>query len=302
MKHATAKLALALSLALSATASFAQAAYVEGVQMPAWVERNGTKQPLAAGTALQAGDKITTGADARLLLKLSEGSAVKLGENAVFNVNQLSAKQEGRLPFVSAALEVARGAFRFTTDVALKGKSKRDVSIKFPTVTAGIRGTDIWGKGADDRDIVCLIEGDIAVQREGDPEFRMNEALQFYITPKTADGKVDRTKPDPKVVPVNPEKLKEWATETDIGAGKGALKRGGKWKVIVASLPAQSDALSIYDALRTNGYPAELYPAIVSGKRMYDVRISSLPSKAEAEALATKVATYGAGATPRVSL
>jgi hypothetical protein len=266
------------------------------------VERNGSKQPLAAGTALQAGDKVTTGGDARLLLKMSEGSVVKLGENAVFNVNQLQSKRESGQTFLSAAVEVARGAFRFTTDIAQKGRSKRDVSIKFPTVTAGIRGTDIWGKGAGDRDIVCLIEGDISVQREGDAEFRMNEALQFYITPKTADGKVDRSKPDPKVVPVNPAQLQQWAVETEIAQGKGALKRGGKWKVVVVSVPGQSDALSVYDALRTNGYPAELYPAIVGGKRMYDVRISSLPSKEEAEALAAKVSTFGGGAQPKVSL
>jgi hypothetical protein len=57
-------------------------AVVEAVQMPAWVERGGGRMPLAPGMALQSDDDLRTGADARLLLKLAEGSAVKLGENA----------------------------------------------------------------------------------------------------------------------------------------------------------------------------------------------------------------------------
>jgi hypothetical protein len=43
-----------------------------------------------------------------------------------------------------AALTVLAGAFRFTTD-ALDNR-KRDVAVKAKLVTAGIRGTDLWGK------------------------------------------------------------------------------------------------------------------------------------------------------------
>ena len=280
----------------------AQAAYVEGVQMPAWVERNGVKQPLAAGAALQAGDKISTGADSRLLLRMSEGSQVKLGENALFNVSSLASRSENKQTVLTAALEVARGAFRFTTDAKNKLTSKRDVTVRFATVTAGIRGTDLWGKSAGDRDIVCLIEGDIGVQRDGDAEFRMNQALQFYITPKTADNKVDRSKPAPQVVPVPIEKLQEWATETDIGQGKGAATKGGKWKVVFASAPIQDAALGVYDNLRANGYAAEIHPRRAGAQRLYEVRISGLPSKAEAEALGSKLSGLAGVDAPRATL
>ena len=283
-------------------AQSSQAAYVQGVQMPAWVERGGVKQPLAAGVALMPGDKVSTGKDSRLLLKMSEGSEIKLGENAQFNINSLSTRQENRQTFVSAALEVAKGAFRFTTDARLKLSSKRDVSVKFATVTAGIRGTDLWGKSAPDRDIVCLIEGDIGVQRDGDSEFRMNQALQFYITPKTTDNKVDRSKPAPAVVPVPPEKLAEWAVETEISKGKGALVKGGKWKVVLVSSDNQADALTQYDSLRTLGYPAEIHPRLASGKRVYDVRVAGLPSKEEAQALGTALESQVNGANVRVTL
>ena len=305
MKSPTRSLVAAALFAVgfvSNNTALAQAAYVEGVQMPAWVERNGVKQPLAAGAALQAGDKLSTGADSRLLLRMSEGSLVKLGENAAFNVSALSSSRENKQTLLTAALEVARGAFRFTTDAKSKLTSKRDVTVRFATVTAGIRGTDLWGKSAGDRDIVCLIEGDIGVQRDGDAEFRMNQALQFYITPKTADNKVDRSKPAPQVVPVPAEKLQEWATETEIGKGKGAATKCGKWKVIFASAPSQEAALGVYDNLRNNGYAAEIYPRGAGAKRVFDVRISGLPSKAEAEALGTKLTGLAGGDTPRATL
>ena len=40
---------------------------------------------------------------------------------------------------------------------------ERDVRVKVNAVTAGIRGTDVWGKSESDRDIVCLLEGRIDV-------------------------------------------------------------------------------------------------------------------------------------------
>lgn len=54
----------------------------------------------------------------------------------------------------------------------------------------------------------------------------MDQALQFYIAPKTADGKADRSKPAPTLAAVDMNQLKQWAEETEIGAGQGAARRG----------------------------------------------------------------------------
>ncbi|MGH8640405.1 MAG: hypothetical protein ACRET6_01775, partial [Burkholderiales bacterium] len=69
-------------LALLAAPAFAQTLTVEGVVSPAWVERGGARLPLAVGMRLNDKDRVVTGAGSRLLLRLAEGSAVKLGENA----------------------------------------------------------------------------------------------------------------------------------------------------------------------------------------------------------------------------
>ena len=110
---------VAAALFASAQAGAQPAAVVEGVQMPAWVERAGTRTPIAPGMVLQAGDVIHTGANSRLLVRLSERSLVKLGENGQLRFTELSPTKE----IFRAALGVLEGAFRFTTDVAAKARA-----------------------------------------------------------------------------------------------------------------------------------------------------------------------------------
>jgi hypothetical protein len=264
------------------------AAVVEGVQMPAWIERGGERKPLAIGMELKNGDSVKTGAGSRALVKLSEGSLVKLGENGSLLINEINAESGG---FFKAAMRVAEGAFRFTTD-ALSKVRRREVSIRVATVTAGIRGTDLWGKSSGERQTVCLIEGRIEVGAEGEPAVTMDQARQFYRREK------GQTLP---LGFVTPEQLVEWSKETDIEAGKGAARRGGKWKVTLASAETQDAALALYDQVRDNGYAAEIRPAKVGDKLVYRVRIANLPSKDEAEALAAKLRGRHNITDPRVS-
>ena len=265
----------------------APTAVVEGVQMPAWVERGGVKQPLAAGMELLAADRISTGANSRILLRLAEGSQVKLGENAQMSLDRLAQRQDNRQTLLLAAIDVARGAFRFTTDAKARLLSRREVDIRVSTVTAGIRGTDLWGKSAGDRDIVCLIEGRIVVQREAEQPVNLDQALQFYIAPK-ANGRPDTSKPV-QLATVTAEQLTQWAAETEIATGQGAARRGGKWKLVAAASHDQNAALAVYDKLRAEGYAASIFPTGNAQTRAYEVRIGGLPSKAEAEALGIRV-------------
>ncbi|MBL8379039.1 MAG: FecR domain-containing protein [Burkholderiales bacterium] len=293
---------LAASLALgfaSVTAIAAPTAVVEGVQMPAWVERGGTREPLSPGMELRAADKISTGANARILLRMAEGSQVKLGENALLALDSLGQRQENKQTYVQAALAIARGAFRFTTDARAKLTSRREVDIRVATVTAGIRGTDLWGKSADDRDIVCLIEGAISVQRDSEAPVAMNQALQFYIAPK-AGGQRDASRAA-SLAAVSPQQLQQWAAETEIAAGQGAARRGGRWKVIAAASANQNESLAVYDRLRAEGFAASIFPTGAAESRSYEVRIGGLPNKAEADALAGRLEPL-LGARPRTAM
>ncbi len=75
-------------------------AIVEGLQLPAWITRDGKRQPLAVGTELRSSDEVATGGNSRLLLRLGDGSAVKLGENGRLKLADLVQKRK-QAPSVS---------------------------------------------------------------------------------------------------------------------------------------------------------------------------------------------------------
>ena len=183
------------------------AATVGGVQTPAWVERDGKRTPLVPGMELRAGDQVITGGGSRIVIKLSEGSLVKLGENGTLRFSELSASRE----VFKAVINVLQGAFRFTTDVAQKAR-KREVSIGVSQVVAGIRGTDLWGKSMAERQIVCLIEGRIEIAVPGEPTLSLDQPRQFY---RREGGKAQ------PVGFVEPKQIAEWAREVEIEPGKG---------------------------------------------------------------------------------
>ena len=262
-------LLLAFLLGVASVQALAQtAAVIDGVQMPAWRERDGNRVPLVPGMELRAGDRILSGKDARVLVRLSEGSVVKLGENGNLRLTEVSATRE----LFKGALQVLEGAVRFTTDVAAKAR-KREVTVRVDQVTIGIRGTDFWGRSRAERQIVCLIEGAIQVGADGEPPLTMDQPRQFYRREK------GKTEP---VGMVEAQQLAQWALETDIGAGKGALRRGGKFSVALLKSSQQRDANALRDELRAAGYPAE----VVGDKQTYTVRIRHLPTREEAQVLA----------------
>ncbi|MBI3148699.1 MAG: FecR domain-containing protein [Betaproteobacteria bacterium] len=262
-------------------AQAAPTAVVEGVQMPAWLERYGRLQPIAPGMELRASDTVRTGRNARILLKLAEGSLVRLGENGQLKLTSLNESNDGKSVF-RAAFEVLRGAFRFTTD-RIAAPRQRDVQVKIASITAGVRGTDLWGKAAADRDLVCLIEGRISVAREGSPEISMSDPLSFYVAPKGAA-------PEPvQAVPL--AKLAQWAQETDLAAGQGAAQQGGAWHLMLAEGRDQGPALDVYIKLRTAGYAARIETVGKGAQFRYQVRLPQIADEAGAQALAARLAS-----------
>jgi len=299
-------------LMFTALAQAAPMAVVQGIQMPAWLQRGSTTQPLSIGLRLKDGDKLITGAGARVLLQAADGSAIKLGENASMTVSNLS-KQSGDKGLFTALLDVAKGAFRFTTAVIAKLRP-REVTVRVAGATVGIRGTDVWGKVggkmsiaamekamgkslADtdkdakmDFDVVCLIEGKISVAQGTEAPFVMDQPQTFYVMRKDA--------PPFPVAGLASEQLTKWAGETEIAAGQGASRAGGKWKVMLFTVSSEQDAITAYDELRAAGYDARIRPLQES---RYQLRITQLPSRAEAQALAGKLTGKMGITAPTVS-
>lgn len=224
-------------------------AVVEAAQAPAWLERGGEHRPLVPGQSLANRDRIVTGSGSRVLIQLPEGSGVKLGENARLHLNAIGQRPGG---VYTVALDVQRGAFRFTTGLFPQRLPGRAINIRAATLTAGIRGTDLWGKSAEDKDLICLLDGHVVVAHPLGEPMALNEPL--------ACASALRDQAPAAVASVEAEQVEKWAAETEIQAGAGVLRRGGAWGVNLAPVATQAEALALYDQLREAGYPARIRP------------------------------------------
>jgi hypothetical protein len=182
---------------------------------------------------------------------------------------------------------VAQGAFRFTTRVFGSPRASRDLNIRIATVTAGIRGTDLWGKSSTERDVVCLIEGRIYVQHQ-EQAFTMQDPLSFFIAGR--DGKRQ------PVAPVPAAQLQEWATETEIAPASGASRRGGRHRVALFAAD-EGAATALAGKLRTEGYPARVRAYRINGATdgglRYAVDIIGLGSAEDAAQMASALRKAG---------
>lgn len=296
MKKVVSLLLLVVGVVLLCGANAAVAAerafaVVERVQMPAWLERNGKKLPLEPGQRLQNRDRVTTGADARVLIRLAEGSAVKLGEATQLDLNALGMR-DGRV--FTAALDVPRGAFRLTAGA---GRAEgRAINVRIAALTASIREmrggrseraehtypVDLWGRADGERDLVALIEGRVAVFHPAAGSGDMGAPMSAYAVPKGAA-------PLP-IAAVDSAQWADWAKQTEISAGSAYAERGGRWKLELGVFDCEREALALYDRVRAAGYAVKIQPQGVGKRYRYALRIEALPSRSDAEVLAAQIA------------
>lgn len=274
-------LAIGLGCAALPARAARPVAVVEALQMPAWLSREGQRTALALGAVLRNGDEIETGSGARALLRLGDGSMVKLGETARFRLDGTGLARDDT-PF-KARLGVLAGAFRFTTTPQYRFTGKRDIEVRFPTVTARVTGTDLWGKAGIDREIVALIEGRISVSRSGGPALDLSQPKSLYQALANAGVLPVQT--------VSDATLTAFAAETEMQPGRGTLTKNGGWRVYAARTADQAAAHSVYERLLDAGFAAGIAPVSSDGGTIYQVRIAGLVSEADGVALAVRLRT-----------
>ncbi len=132
-------------LALPFTAHAADAPVsgtVARLQGAAFANHENTSSNLAEGSLVLSGDRIITGRNARVVLKMTDGTEITLGADTEFAINAYhysKPKKQG-----SASLELIHGVFRAVTGAIGKLKG-RDFKVKTSAGIIGIRGTDFWG-------------------------------------------------------------------------------------------------------------------------------------------------------------
>jgi hypothetical protein len=125
-----------------ANAAATVAGKVDFVQGAAFANHRNSSDNLFRGSTVMVGDHIVTGRNARVLLKMVDGTALTLGADTEFAINTYHYSKQAKQG--SAALELVRGVFRAVTGAIGKLK-ERDFKVKTSLATIGIRGTDFWG-------------------------------------------------------------------------------------------------------------------------------------------------------------
>jgi hypothetical protein len=127
------------------------------------VETDGRRQPLQVSSPVHLLDVVTTGANARLVVELADGTVLTLGENAELKIDEFVFNRPGiadRLKFF------AGGAFRFTTGrLAKADDSVIEIQTRVPAL--GVRGTDFWAGPLDGNYSVLVFDGALDVSNSG---------------------------------------------------------------------------------------------------------------------------------------
>lgn len=270
---------------ISFSSSTFAASIVDSIQMPAWLVRADSIMALRPGTELVQGDKILTGNNARVYLLLEEGSLIKIGADAEFvieNTDQ-NVAEEG---IFTAIYSVIKGAFRFTTN-ELHKQRKRHININIGTVTAGIRGTDLWGKSNNTKDLVCLIEGKIAVEHPLAAPIEMDQPKSYTSADK---GMV----PGPVGI-IADQELAEWAQTTELTASGGTITNTGHFGVNLLSVTNHDSAVKASQKFNTMGYASDVVTISIDGIEWHRVAIKGFDSLKDARYFAESInGKYGA--------
>ena len=180
--------------------------------------------------------------------------------------------------FLRGALNVLKGAFRFTTSLVSKG-FRRELEVSVGVVTAGIRGTDFWGKSSPERDFVVLIEGEIGVRRGSEVESILSEPLSAFIAPHNAAV-------DPQAT-ISPEQLAVAAQETEPQTGEGVLVGSGEWQVNLPSYRTVTLARAAQVEWENKGYGTEIQAVVVNGETWQRLHIPGFATETDARTFST---------------
>lgn len=154
-------------------------AVVETVQQQVTLERHAVQYLLTSGTKLRQGDKITTGSQARVVIRFFDQSIIRLGAHTDFQIEQLSPPAKNN-KILRGVFNILQGIVRFTS----QQNKKHDVQVHVGhSIALGIRGTDVFAKVDRDKDIVCLVQGKVRV-RSGNVKAVLSKYRHFFVVPK----------------------------------------------------------------------------------------------------------------------
>ena len=123
----------------------------------------GDNRTLAVGSIISHDETLKTFADARLEVRLVDGTVLTLGENATLRMSEMVFNQAGQANQLAV---FAEGAFRMITG-SLSKSAGANVRVNTPVAVLSVRGTDVWGGPIDGAYGVFLVDGEVTVRTVG---------------------------------------------------------------------------------------------------------------------------------------
>lgn len=116
---------------------------------------------IGAGTDIEQGDVVLTGQDARVRLKMIDGTRISLGHNSEFVFHEFSFKSAQP----TALMSFTAGALRIVTGRLTRNEAA-EFTVKTPIAVIGVGSADLWGGysfGEKTLDVSLLSKGGVYV-------------------------------------------------------------------------------------------------------------------------------------------
>lgn len=141
-------------------ASVAEAVFARGQVTR---ERAGATEPLAAGGALQSGDRIRTGAQSSASLRFADGSRLLIPPESHLTLEQLLVLGRGAIPVVRISVQQGGADSRVTPNA----QRVPLYEVRTPHVNLGVRGTEFRVQTDETQSRVQVLSGAVHADRLG---------------------------------------------------------------------------------------------------------------------------------------
>ena len=232
-------------------------AKVETVQFPAWVERGGVKAAIKAGWAIYTSDRITTGAEGRVVLGVvGEGRMNIAGGSDI----AMTPAYEATGGPEASLLTLNRGAMRFSAPMVRAGAPGLLLQVG-SGIAVNVMGGNLFMKADGDEDLLALIDGLVQVSGPKLNPGSMKTGGTFLRVPRAG-----RASP---VSATGSDRVARWLSGTEPVQGRPALDASGAWDVSLNSGYNLKILETMACRIQARGYPSEIYPVREPGKQVW---------------------------------
>ncbi len=151
---------------------------------------SGVARTLGPGSPVFAGDRIRTGNDTRLELRMADQAVITLGDDTEFTVGEFEAGERGRV------LGLVQGVFLAASGTLRDGRLS-PATLYTPLAVIGVRGTTVWGVQSPEKLQVVLLDGRLVFVESQGRRIDLTEPLTLtVVVPGEAPTAPARVPPD----------------------------------------------------------------------------------------------------------